>query len=194
MAETCTQCGGVLDTDGKTCTKCRELSNRKGKERREYYLSNGICPYCGSEKLFGTERSCPECRAKRANTIEKSRSRRWDVVLVQSASSHRKMYHERKEQGLCVRCGKREPIDGRTKCTICTAQKRKYEQEERQRKGIVIPRNERVAYGLCYTCGNPLDRDGRICISCTDKRVQNLPENRGGNAYWRQQNKLIAYK
>jgi len=190
----CKRCGGVLDTDGKNCSKCRELMNRQSKERREYYLSNGICPYCGSEKLFGSERSCPECRAKRANTLERSRNRQWNKVLVQSASSHRKKYHERKEQGLCVRCGKRQFVSGRTLCTICICKRKRYEQENRERKGIIIPRNERVANGLCYTCGNPLDRDGRICVSCSDRMTRNLPEKRGGNDYWRQQNKMVTYK
>jgi len=190
----CTKCGGELDTDGKTCSKCRELMKRKNKEYRDYYLSHGICPYCGAEKLFGTERSCPECRAKRVNSMEKSRKRQWDRVLEQTASSHRKKYHERKEQGLCVRCGKRQFESGRTVCMICLNKKRKYDQESRERKGIIIPRNERVANGLCYTCGKPLNRDGRICVSCADKMTRNLPEERGGNVYWSQQNKLIAYK
>ena len=190
----CTKCGGELDTEGKTCSKCRELTNRKAKESRDYYLSHGICPYCGTEKLFGTERSCPECRAKRLNAAEKSRKRQWDKVLEQTASSHRKKYHERKGQGLCVRCGKRKFESGRTLCLICLSKRHSYDQESRERKGIIIPRNERVANGLCYTCGNPLDRDGRICVSCANRMTRNLPEERGGNVYWRHQNKLIAYK
>ncbi len=115
-------------------------------------------------------------------------------MLEQSASSHRKRYHEKKEQGLCVRCGKRKFESGRTLCTICLYKKQRYEQESRERKGIEIPRSERVANGLCYTCGNPLDRDGRICVSCAEKMTRNLPEKRGGNVYWQKQNKLITYK
>lgn len=194
IVRVCSRCGGGLDTDGKMCSKCREISNRKSKERREWYLSNGICPYCGSEKLFGSERSCPECRAKRMNATEKTRNRQYEKFLEQSASSKRKKYHERKEQGLCVRCGKYKPIDGRTKCVRCTNQRQRYEQEERERKGIFISRGERVAYGFCYTCGCPLDRDGRTCVSCAERMTQNLPGERGGNVYWRQQNKMIAYK
>ena len=190
----CTTCGGELDTVGKTCSKCRELANKKNKERREYYLSNGICPYCGTEKLFGSERSCPECRAKRMDASERSQKKRWNIVLEQSASSHRKKYHERKEQGLCARCGKREFEKGTVLCWYCRNQRIRYDNEKRERRGIEIPRNERVAHGLCYTCGNPLDRDGRICISCADTMTKNLPEDRGGNVYWRQQNKRITYK
>ena len=190
----CTKCGGELDTDGKTCSKCRELANRKKKEDRDYYLAHGICPYCCTEKLFGTERSCPECRAKRLNITERSRKRNWDKVLEQTASSHRKKYHDRKEQGLCVRCGKRKSESDRTVCMICLTKKRRYDQENRERKGIVIPRSERVANGLCYTCGNVLDRDGRICASCADRMTRNLPEERGGNVYWSKQNRFIAYK
>ena len=190
----CTKCGGELDTNGKACSKCRKIENQQDKENREYYLSHGICPYCGTEKLFGTERSCPECRAKRTNSMAKSRKIRWDIVLEQSASSHRKVYHERKEQGLCVRCGKRKSASGRTKCMICIDKRQRYDQRSRERKGIVIPRDERVANGLCYTCGNPLDRDGRTCVRCADRLTRNLPEDRGGNIYWEQQNKLISYK
>lgn len=35
-------------------------------------------------------------------------------------------YQKRKAAGVCVRCGKREPIDGKTKCEECTEEQREH--------------------------------------------------------------------
>ena len=189
----CKYCGKELDTDGKMCSKCREKRNKKSKEYRMYYLTNGICPYCRTEKLFGNEKSCPECRAKRENTVERYRAKNREKCNNQSNEYHKKYYRDRKEKGLCVRCGKHPSRDGKTLCNKCTIKRKEYEQEAQKKRGNIVPRYERVDNGLCYFCGDPIP-EGRICKNCSEKVTKNLPEKRGGGMHWKNQNNLIFMK
>lgn len=56
-----------------------------------------------------------------------------------------------------------------------------------------MERSERPNYGFCYTCGNPLDRDGRVCKKCAEMMKKNLPADRDNEA-WRNDNNLIFGK
>ena len=38
----------------------------------------------------------------------------------------------------------------------------------RNRQRLDIQRCERVSYGLCYVCGEKLDREGRTCKKCAE--------------------------
>lgn len=162
----CLSCGGKLDTNGKWCNKCREKENEKSKLDRNFYLSNGICPYCRKEKIFKDEHACPECRAKRANIASKGREKHrieYNANMRMSRSIQRK---ERKELQICTRCGKRKASINHSYCEQCLAKKREYDRKKREMKGIIVPRNERVANGLCYFCGNQIDTNGRTCKAC----------------------------
>lgn len=189
-AGVCALCGGPLDTDGLWCRKCRDKENTKAKSDRQFYLSHGICPYCRTEKLFGSERSCPECRVKRIEFVEKNRRKNLKRSNERSNEYHKKTYLERKQKGLCVRCGKRQVKNGNAYCKQCLIKKREYEKKAREKRGILIPRSERVANGLCYICGAPIEA-GRLCKCCAERAISNLPDDRGGGSYWKGQNKLI---
>lgn len=187
----CIGCGGELDTDGKWCSKCRKKERDESKIDRDFYLSNKICPYCRKETLFGSERACPECRAKRTETVNRTREKnkiQYNANLRKSRSVQR---IKRKESGKCIRCGKRVALSSHVYCKQCLIKKREYERKQRENKGITIPRSERAANGLCYFCGNPIDRDGRACQTCADKMTANLPEKRGGGVHWKKYNELI---
>lgn len=189
----CIGCGAVLDTDGKMCSKCRKKATEESMRAYRYYQDAGICPICKKERLYGDEKACPECRAKRAcksaKALEKNRSRLNELTRI----SHRRTYATRKNSGICVRCGKRNAISGRSMCGICLEKKKEYNQAAHEKKsgGSEISRIERPSYGKCYICGADV-ASGRLCEACKQRAINNLPAGRGGNDVWRQDNKLIG--
>jgi len=80
------------------------------------------------------------------------------------------------EQGLCVTCGWREVIPGRTQCQFCYDLWKK--SVERSDPGSVkrherqkAQRAERIAKGLCTECGKrPATEGMRMCPRCRAMR------------------------
>lgn len=147
----------------------------------------GLCPRCGKNKLFGDEKECPECTATMYEINQRSRKRR----NVTAMDYYRKDIARLKEQGLCRGCRKRKVAEGHTYCPICLAKKREQGKEYRRKKDkIGLERSERPNYGFCCTCGESLDREGRICKKCAEIMTKNLPK-KSDNLAWREDNKLI---
>ena len=169
------------------CAECAEKQKIYQRETREYLRNMGLCPRCGKNKLFGDEKECPECTAMMHEINQRSRERR----NVTAMDYYRKDIVRLKEQGLCRGCRKRKVVEEHTYCSICLAKHREQGKEYRRKKDkIGLERNERPNYGFCYTCGETLDREGRICKKCAETATKNLPKN-SDNAYWRNNNKMI---
>lgn len=64
-------------------------------------------------------------------------------------------YHQRKEQGLCVKCGQ-PAVDGKSKCEKCLSKDREYQQNRK---------NRYREQGLC-PCGKPKYMDKKLCYNC----------------------------
>lgn len=60
----CVECGKPLDRIGAYCVKCCKAHTEDSIQQKHWYADNGICPTCRTNKLMGTERHCPECRAR----------------------------------------------------------------------------------------------------------------------------------
>lgn len=129
----CAECGGTLDTDRYTCSRCLERNRKKYRETKRWYVEHGICPICRKENIFGEEESCPECRAKHMNKhserlrlmTEEEREEYKTKSRERSEECNRKRYRENKEKGICVRCNKRKAQEGRAQCSICLAKERR---------------------------------------------------------------------
>lgn len=184
----CVKCGKAQAIQGKVmCTECAEKQKIYQREIREFFKNMGLCPRCGKNKLFGDEKECPECSAMMYELNRKSRERR----NVTAMDYYRKDIQRLKEQGLCRSCRKRKVAEGHTYCSVCLVKHRERSREYARKKSrIGLERSERPNYGLCYTCGNPLDRDGRVCRKCAEKMAKNLPAHRD-NLSWRNNNKII---
>lgn len=108
-------------------------------ETRLFYLSMGFCPLCHRNRVFGSEKSCPECRARRKAINRRSFERateagkEWAKPEHKSADQKRR-YAKRKEQGICTRCGKRPAEDGRARCRACLDKDAGTQREYRMRK------------------------------------------------------------
>lgn len=169
------------------CTECAEKVKIYERETRAFLKNLGLCPRCGKNQLFGDEKECLECRAMMYELNKKSRERR----NITAMDYYRREIKILKEHGLCRSCRKRKVAEGHTYCSICLARKLERGKELRKRKEKVgLDRSERPSYGFCYTCGEPLDREGRICKKCAEIMTANLPWN-SDNKNWRADNKLI---
>lgn len=188
MQGLCVRCGKVREDQSKVmCTECAEKQKICQRETREYLRNMGLCPRCGKNKLFGNEKECPECVAMMYEINQRSRKRR----NVTAMDYYRKDIVRLKENGLCRGCRKRKVAEGHTYCTICLVKHRERSKEYRKKKvENGLERSERPSYGLCYTCGEPLDREGRVCKKCAEIMTNNLPRDRN-NLAWRNSNKLI---
>ncbi len=197
----CTTCGGILDTDGKTCKACRKDQRDEYRKRREWHISLGICPYCGKERLYGEECMCIECRQKMYEGVCKrlenmsAGERKREKKRVREYN--RELYQRRKQGNICVKCGKRKAEKGKVMCSICLGKKRNRARRLYQEMHDILPREDRIAYGLCYICGEPLDgnRDWKVCSRCHERLAENMHKNRrqqsGADHPWRRGNALL---
>ena len=104
---------------------------------------------------------------------------------------HRRRVAERKEMGLCPKCGKKPPAPGRSLCEVCldrsrVAERARYlraraggtayggrDPESRRRMARERTRKrrrERLEAGLCSRCGHEPVEDGAVCGSCREER------------------------
>lgn len=167
----CVDCGNPLDTSGVRCEKCREKRNAIIKELRGWYQSNGICPRCGKNKLYGSEKNCIECRAYSYESSMKSRENLGkDHYNKLHAEWSKNRYHKRINEGICPRCGKRKPDGGFKTCGICRAKDRNKKRE----RSVAEDRGERHKRGLCFFCDNPVLENYKVCKEHYDKAIKNL--------------------
>lgn len=151
-----------------------------------WYRSIGICPQCGSNKAAPGRARCEECLAKNAESANKYREQK--PKNGGHSAYLKNLRTRRKQNGLCIDCGKPICSASTVYCIDCRIKNRI--RNERRRNGIKRP--ERHEYGLCYICGKPSD-EGKLCGECYKRACGNLPHSRGGNNYrnWKQQNNLI---
>lgn len=149
---------------------------RAERERESYWFfkKHGLCARCGKVSVFENETFCPECRVKRLEGAERYQKKHYRKHRENVSRCNKKRVEKLKEQGMCVTCGKRKAVPGKTLCEICLMKKR---DDYRKRNGYQIPRHERKSYGLCYICGKELeDKNRNICKDCTERAIQNLPK------------------
>lgn len=172
----CVYCKTAPAEDGKTtCRVCREKQRKQTAEKRAALRKLGICTECGSRRVYGDEKICPECAARKyASNLKQKRD------PEKEHQYHKERQKKLKEKGICVKCGKRKAEDGKTRCGICNALER---QRVKKYRGQGIDRSERPAYGMCYFCGKQIS-SGKICLECAERVTKNLPEE-NNNKVWR---------
>lgn len=113
---------------------------------------------------------------------------------ARGSAQRRKKENKRKAEGVCTKCGKRTAKQGYVKCDICLGKSRKYSRRHYASKRYIknggIPRKEYLENGLCYICGQPLDRDGGACVRCTERIRENL-KKRGKSKLWDETNTIF---
>lgn len=100
--------------------------------------------------------------------------------LERFKKSTHKRYAERKEEGLCTRCGKRWAEAGRTKCRPCYERDRKWYRDNNTREYLYDYKKrqkaERGEKNLCVNCGQPLEPHeigvNTNCEKCRAKQME----------------------
>lgn len=180
----CVRCGKNKAEENRVmCAECLEKERLRMRENRKALKNMGFCPRCGENRLFGDEKLCLDCREKmyRYNKRHKGTCDKNYIKI-------------RKESGVCIKCGKRPPVPGKTKCSLCASKERIRARDYRIRKGIMVDRSEQPGYGECYFCGRSVVLGMKVCADCLKKCMSNLPDNGGKNDYWRNENKLVLGK
>jgi hypothetical protein len=117
----CVWCAKPLQDDEKTrCKECAAIHNEKTKKDRDLYRKIGICIACGCEEAEPGKSFCIECAEK-----NRLRCRNKHINKEKKRDYEKKLYADRKANGICVRCGKRKSYKG-TMCGICAEKHRDY--------------------------------------------------------------------
>ena len=184
----CPRCGRKLDRNGHYCSECIEKVADYQRDTRKFYRENGICTSCGKEKVFGDEIQCPDCKAKHKAQRKPLSEEQKERYNKNFRKQQRSLYQERKEQGICTKCGKRKAMPGKAKCGICLDK----DAERKRRKSFNRPniREERIKNHLCLWCGTPAVENGKLCPSCLKKSVENGRKSLAQNKFWKYDNKI----
>ena len=178
-------CPGGIPAKAKACE--RERAGRQAAERR----AADICIRCGKAPAGPERTACEDCLEKRraadrtryaagkaagklyggADPAVKRRSGR---------AKSRRRQKARKEAGLCIRCGKRRPVDGGTTCAPCRDRRQAAERQQYA---------ERRAARLCSRCGGPVHDGLSRCAPCAViDEAGRCPERKNARSrrlYWK---------
>ena len=165
----CPRCGKTEPLPERTlCTRCAEKRNRASRARDARLRAAGICVPCGRAPAAPERTAFGDCLEKRRAADRaryaagKAAGKPYggaDPVVKRRAGRARskRRQKERIEAGLCIRCGKRPPVEGGTTCAPC----REKRQAAEHRHYV-----ERRAAGLCTRCGGPVHNGLSRCAPC----------------------------
>lgn len=122
----CPRCGKE-NTSGKyVCDSCRDYF----KEYRKLFLRYGVCPECKKNQLFGDERTCPECRARKIQSNAEWKIKNPEKAKIQHNKANDKYKAKMRAQGLCI-CGRKR---GDARYLYCERCRLKMAERERLKK------------------------------------------------------------
>lgn len=114
----------------------RARKRAREAERYQWLKARGFCVKCGREKSFGGRVYCVNClykmQMRAIQYTESSEGRKQHNA--RQAEWMREQRARRKAAGICIRCGKREALEGRTRCKRCTCLERARGREAYRRK------------------------------------------------------------
>lgn len=166
----------------------------------DYYKRKGICTRCCVKKATKGV-VCFDCwaelkffRAKRSEQEQKYRQEH----LAHRLEYERMKRVERKENGVCVKCGKRQATEGKTTCTQCRAKINIYQEKYRNQKRK-IPIELYRKDGYCSMCGSTdLVEGKKLCHKCYEAACKNAEIARNyidrKNHFWKKDNALLGRK
>ena len=120
----CTRCGKPAMTNKTLCKECAEKNKNKYREDREFFKTLGLCPKCGKNKLFGSEKTCPECLAYAEKINAKCAIKTAGSKEAYNKQVYQKARQRYDEQNLCVMCKIRQRVKGHVHCEECLEKRR----------------------------------------------------------------------
>ena len=182
---------------------------RKARDRERFRkrtaarIAAGLCPRCGRRSPAPARSVCAPC-AEKPNRTSRARDARLRAegkprrdparVRAYERKRSRRQAGERREAGLCIRCGTAPAADGPKSCEPCLEKRRASDRakyaagkdagklyggasiEAKRRSARARSRRrqkQRVEAGLCIRCGKrrPAER-GTTCTPCREKRQE----------------------
>ena len=165
--------------------KDKEEQRRYQKEKYYYYKSKGICTCCGHRESEPNNILCLECKEvdnkQKRNRYKNDKEFRYKH-LEKTKRQAKERRRKRKEQGLCIICGKRKinrPYS-EARCVECYIKRK--ESEKRLNKDKIL-RQDRYYYDMCYNCSKKgLYNGTHYCKDCWTK----MSEDR--KKWWKEHN------
>ena len=165
--------------------RAREYERERSRRERVARHVEGICSRCGKSPAASGRSSCEPCLEKRRASDRakyaagKALGLKYGGADVEAkrragrAQSKRRQ-KARIEAGLCIRCGKRSPVEGGTTCAPC---------REKRQAGERRQYTERRAAGCCTRCGGSVHDGLSRCAPCAiiDDAGRN-PEQKNGQS------------
>lgn len=164
----CISCQNTNDTpEFGRCSKCREKQRKWAEENKHWYEAHGICVRCHRNDATPHRKMCPECAAYFAN--REANKKPTAEAKAKKRLKDMERYQQRKQAGLCTRCGKPR---GHSKSSICCTEcylKMQRGKHKAYWAKADIPRKHRPDNGLCFICGKPYDPNGyKVCDKCRE--------------------------
>lgn len=142
------------------------------KDRYDFLKSRGMCVACENEKAIRGKTLCLMCKAMRIEYNRDAYQNMTDEQKAQRKQKSRDLYAQRKESGICTKCGKRKPETGKAKCTACLAKNAKVHMKKARKDGVM----PRFLFGdgyHCQTCGSTIS-GGKLCDRCYQNAVRTI--------------------
>ena len=170
----------------------REKRRLYNREVYAWRKENGLCVNCGKEKAEKGYSKCLQCRMDHRESSMKShyKHRNDEGYLQHKAETSKKTFYKRKEQHICIRCGKKMPDSVTTiyceRCKVIVNRK----DRERAHEAGVLPNILRGNGIYCAICRKPVDKQGKkLCSKCYDNACNALVKARAAiptDCYMRQ--------
>ena len=152
-----------------------------------WYKLHGICVQCMQYNAAPGRVRCEVCLLTNAEGAKRHRAK---MQSVSQADRSRKLRESRKEQGLCIWCGKPQSSYSRVFCADCRIKN----QRRNDARKCGIARSERPAYGMCYRCGQAISPGEKLCQKCKTQSIAKLPEEHHVIRTWKRDNNRVFAK
>lgn len=147
-------------------------------ELYDYYKSHGICVDCGQENAKRGYVRCWRCLINRRE-LQAERKAEWsdekrNAINKQSNEWWANARKERKENGLCPRCGGERKDKKFVMCEKCRAKHNRQRANKRRENGVLS--DDLRGDGLfCNVCLKPVEHEGdKLCGRCKANSVRTI--------------------
>lgn len=162
-------------------------------ELKRWYQEHGVCSCCGQRAAIRGQKLCPDCRDYYNERNNKYHYEHRSELLPKMRERGQKRYEKRKNEGICVSCGKRPAKQGKVRCAYCLIKDAK-RHEVIARENDVLPRELMGKGEYCATCGKPVNGT-KLCEKCYANAVRGLEIARQqGKRGWQTNDYLFVKK
>lgn len=153
----CPRCGkNPVEPGKRRCRECAIHESENRQKRRLYWIATGKCSRCGAPLEDKQYKTCQRCR---------------DHAARFKNDQNKRVYDARKEEGKCVKCGKKYAESGKVYCQDCLNRQKQW--QRKSDPGNVKKyerRQELIDAGLCIDCRRPTTGGRQRCDRCIEMR------------------------